>query len=207
MMLVSLDRKVALTRRAFATGMTGSLAALGIGDAAAAADRDDAPGNADLRDAALRGLARAGDCGDPVLAGKADAVLARLESSDPEGAMLVRIYRLYDVASAAYSYSHAHADQVATPALAMLHEAVRDCRAVSFRYTDLEGEVTMRTVLPLALVHPPQGIKLLAWCEKRQDNRQFFVRALSNPMLQDTSFRDRRLPLLRQMAENATARA
>jgi predicted DNA-binding transcriptional regulator YafY len=24
-------------------------------------------------------------------------------------------------------------------------------------------------VLPLALVHPPQGVKLLAWCQERED--------------------------------------
>lgn len=201
------DQKFALSRRAFATGMTGSLAALGVGDATAATGRPETLGNADLRDAALRGLARAGDLGDPVLAAKADAVIAELESTDPEGAALVRIYRLYDVASALYRYGDADEDQASTTDLAALHTAVRDCRAVSFQYTDLAGEVTVRTILPLALVHPPQGIKLIGWCKKRQDYRQFFIRALSDLALRGKGFADRRLTLLRALADSATSPA
>ncbi len=219
---MSADSEFALSRRAFATGLTGSLAALGMADAAAAAGLRDAAGpadlrdadlrdadlrDADLRDAALRGLARAGDLGDPVLAARADAVLAELAGSDPEGALLVRVYRAYDGASAASRYGSPGDDRASATDLAALHAAVRDCRAVSFRYTDLEGEVTVRTVLPLALVHPPQGIKLLAWCEKRQDIRQFFVRALGGLTPEAAEFRDRRLALLRRLAESAAARA
>jgi len=201
--MVNSDRALAVTRRAFATGMTGSLALLGIGEATAATKRFDAADAADLRDAALRGLARAGDLGDPVLSARADAVIAQLEIGDPESAMLVQVYRLYDVASADYGYGFSGKDRAAAADLALLHTAVRDCRAVSFRYVALDGEVTVRTVLPLALVHPPQGIKLLAWCEKRQDCRQFFVRALSDLTPRQTYFGDRRLMLLRQLAEHA----
>ncbi|KPF91897.1 hypothetical protein IP81_07475 [Novosphingobium sp. AAP83] len=202
---MSADQKLALTRRAFATGMTGSLAALGIGDVAAARSTQNDAADADLRDATLRGLARAGDLGDPVLASKADAVLARLESTDPEGAMLARVYRLFDVASAAYGYGSAERDQITSANLPALHTAIRDCRPVSFSYTDREGEVTSRTVQPLALVHPPQGIKLLAWCEKREDNRQFFVRAISDLTQQPRDFRNQRLALLQSLANSAAA--
>ena len=198
------DRQFALTRRAFATGMTGSL--MPIGNAAVAAARGDAPDDADLRDAALRGLARAADLGDPVLAGKADAVLAHMADSDPEGALLVRIYRAFDVASAACRYGRARTGQAGSPVLTALHAAVCDCRAVSFDYTDLAGAVTTRTVLPLALVHPPQGIKLLAWCEKRRDHRQFFVSGLRDLTVRETGFRDRRL-LLQQLADSTDVRA
>jgi predicted DNA-binding transcriptional regulator YafY len=199
---------LALTRRAFAAGMSGSLAALGIGDAAAAADPRSAPGDAglrdaDLRDAALRGLARAGDAGDPVLAERADAAIARLAIADPEAAMLARVYRLYDVAAASHGYGRAGANRANADDLATLHGAVRDCRAVWFRYYALDGELTTRTALPLALVHPPQGIKLLAWCEKRQDFRQFFVRAMSDLKPRRAIFAKRRLTLLRGLAESA----
>jgi len=204
------DQKLALSRRAFASGMAGALAAWGSGDATAATGRPETFearifDDADLRDAAFRGLARAGDHGDPVLAAKADTVIAALESTDPEGAALVRIYRQYDVASAFYQYGDMGGDQASVENLAILHLAVRDCRAASFHYIDLAGEVTVRTVLPLALVHPPQGIKLLAWCEKRGDYRQFFVRALSALTLQGKRFVDRRLPLLRALADSAIA--
>lgn len=193
-----------LTRRAFATGITGALAILGGGGAAGAAEHRDPLDAADMHDAALRGLARSGDCGDPVLAEKVDAVLARLRISDPEGAALVQIYRLYDVASAVSYHGTANHDPAATQVLALLHDAIRQCRAVSFRYTDLEGAETARTVLPLVLVHPPQGIKLLAWCEKRQDSRQFFVRAIAGLTPQPERFPDRRLALLRHLEERGT---
>lgn len=209
---MSPDQTFALSRRAFATGMTGSLAVLSIGDPVAASALAAAPrymdmGDADMRDAALRGLARASDVGDPVLAAKAEAALARLESSDPEGALLVRVYRAYDVEAAIYRYGKLQDASASAPELTTLHSAVQECRAVSFRYTDLAGEVTMRTVLPLAIVHPPQGIKLLAWCEKRGDIRQFFVRALSELTIEAATFRDRRMPLLWQLADGAASRA
>jgi predicted DNA-binding transcriptional regulator YafY len=209
--LVSSDNNTFLTRRAFATGMTGSLAVLGIADSAPASARtvdvaNAVPEDIDLRDAALRGLARAGDSGDPVLATRAEAALARLERSDPEGALLVRIYRAYDVASVAYRSGNLDDDPATADDLAALHMAVQDCCAVSFHYTDQEGTETDRTVLPLALVHPPQGIKLLAWCEKRQDVRQFFVRSVSELNVMAANFRDRRIDLLRHLADSATMR-
>lgn len=198
------DRGLVLSRRAFAAGISGSLAVLGATEAAAT-DRLDPPGDAELRDAALRGLARAGDRGDPVLAEKADAAIARLAKSDPEGAVLVQIYRVYDVETAYYRCGDPDTDRSSASDLATLHGAVRDCRAVAFGYAALDGELTTRTVLPLALVHPPQGIKLLAWCEKRQDFRQFFVRALSDLTLKRARFSGRRLTLLRGLADSAAA--
>jgi len=199
-----------LSRRAFATGLTGSLAALGVGGTAPARSGSANLDNAILRDAALRGLARAGDVGDPILAAKAHAVLVELENTAPEDAALVRIYRLYDVASAGYhhsgSYRNADEDEALASNLAALHAAVHDRRAVSFHYIDLAGEMTVRSVLPLAIVHPPQGVKLLAWCGMRQDYRQFFIRKLSNLTLRGQGFADRRLTLLQAFAENAATR-
>lgn len=201
------DPKVALTRRAFGAGMTGSLSLLGMTGPVSASESSGASNDSIFRDAALRGLARAGDRGDPVLAAKAEAALVQLERRDPEGAMLVRIYRIYDAGSAVSRYGDTADDQVTADDLAALHEAVHDCRAVSFRYVDMEGNVTVRTVLPLALVHPPKGVKLLAWCEKRQDIRQFYVRSLTRLTLQPTHFSDRRMALLRQLADSAALRA
>lgn len=96
-----------LTRRALSSGTTGSLGLLGVAPPLAASERTNAPGKAVLRDAALRGLARTHDLGDPVLAVKADAALTHLERSDPEGAMLVRIYRAYDMPSTVWRYGKA----------------------------------------------------------------------------------------------------
>uniref|UniRef100_UPI0018EF0B0F WYL domain-containing protein n=1 Tax=Paracoccus binzhouensis TaxID=2796149 RepID=UPI0018EF0B0F len=157
----------------------------------------------ELRDAALRGLALAEHRGDPVQAAAARRAIARLQQSDPEAALLVRLYRKLDVRPAAFY----RADMPEAPAddLALLHAAMRDCRPVAFGYTDLAGNETRRSVLPLALVHPAQGVKLLAWCGLAQDYRQFFVRAMSDLSAGPGDFSARRLALLHGLAEKEGA--
>jgi predicted DNA-binding transcriptional regulator YafY len=143
--------------------------------------------------------------GDPVAAAAAEAALARLAETDPEAAFLGRIYQLLDVRPAAYW----HGDQPAAAAadLSALHGAIRASQPVAFGYTDLSGQQTTRTVLPLALVHPPQGVKLLAWCEERMDFRQFFVRAMLGLALREGDFSGDRLALLQGLLDKETGRA
>ncbi|AMY70335.1 WYL domain-containing protein [Frigidibacter mobilis] len=193
-----------LTRRALGTRLAGAAAAIGFGKGAAASGMAiPAPGlDPDLRDAALRGLALAGYRGDPVAAAAADAVLARLAETDPEAALLGRIYQRLDVRPAAYWPG---AVPAAAADLATLHAAIRACQPVAFGYTDLSGNETTRSVLPLALVHPPQGIKLLAWCEARRDFRQFFVRAMQDLALRDGDFSENRLALLEGLLDKESA--
>jgi predicted DNA-binding transcriptional regulator YafY len=78
---------------------------------------------------------------------------------------------------------------------------------VAFGYTDLSGQATTRTVLPLALVHPPQGVKLLAWCEERRDFRQFFVRAMQGLTLREGDFSWDRMALLKGLLDMEATRA
>src|SRR3990167_1081395 len=99
-------------------------------------------------------------------------------------------------------------DQVTAAAadLAILHAAIRACQPVAFGYTDLSGNETTRTVLPLALVHPPQGVKLLAWCAEREDFRQFFVRAMQGPTPRPGNFSDDRMALLEGLLDKESGR-
>ncbi len=76
---------------------------------------------------------------------------------------------------------------------------------MSFGYTDLSDQKARRTVLPLALVNPPQGVKLLAWCLKAQDCRQFFVRAMRKLMVKDGDFAADRMALLQGLVEKEGA--
>lgn len=190
-----------LTRRALGTRLAGLAAAIGFGQSAATsvAAQPAAALDPDLRDAALRGLALASHRGDPVAAEAAEATLARLAETDPEGALLGRIYQLLDVRPAAYW--HGALPEAAAVGLSALHGAISASQPVGFVYTDLSGQVTTRTVLPLVLVHPPQGVKLLAWCEERKDFRQFFVRAIQGLMLRDGDFSGRRIALLRGLLD------
>lgn len=191
------------TRRALASRLAAFAAAIGPGAGLAARGAAAAPQSvaaspvcdADLRDAALRGLALAWHRGDPVAAAAADAALARLEETDPEGAALCRLYRALDVRPAAWWQDDGLPEAAATD-LAMLHGAIRDCRPVGFGYTDLSDQTSERDVLPLALVHPAQGVKLLGWCLKAQDYRQFFVRSMHSLTERPGGFTDRRLALL-----------
>lgn len=196
-----------LTRRALGTRLAGAAAAIGLGHSAAAsaAAGPVAVLDPDLRDAALRGLALAGYRGDPVTAAAANAAIERLSQTDPEGAVLARLYQMLDVRPA--QYWPEDAPEAAAADLAVLHGTIRACQPVSFGYTDLSGNETARTVLPLALVHPSQGVKLLAWCEEREDFRQFFVRAMRGLTPRAGSFREDRLALLEGLLEKEAGRA
>ena len=75
------------------------------------------------------------------------------------------------------------------------------------RYTDLSGNKTTRTVLPLALVHPPQGVKLLVWCAERESFRQFFMRAMQRSTPRPGNFSDDRMALLEGLLDKESGRA
>ena len=196
-----------LTRRALGTRLAGLAAAIGFGQSAATsvAAQPTSALDLELRDAALRGLAMASHRGDPVAAKAAEATLARLAETDPEAALLGRIYQLLDVRPAAYW--HGDLPAAAAADLSALHGAIRASQPVAFGYTDLSGQATTRTVLPLALVHPPQGVKLLAWCEERRDFRQFFVRAMQGLTLREGDFSWDRMALLKGLLDMEATRA
>jgi predicted DNA-binding transcriptional regulator YafY len=156
-----------------------------------------------LRDAALRGLALVDHRADPVAAAAAEATLRRLAEEDPEGALLCRLYRKLDVRPAGYWRADAAAAQADD--LTCLHAAIAACHPVRFDYTDLLDQPSTRSVLPLALVHPPQGVKLVAWCLKAEGYRQFFVREMRGLAPQHGDFTAERLALLQGLVEKEQA--
>lgn len=192
-----------LTRRSLASRLIFGAAAIGLGNSAQAVPAHPMAVDPDLRDAALRGLALADRRGDPVAAGAADAALARLAETDPEGALLARLYRRLDVRPSAYWADDA--PQAEARDLAVLHGAIAASRPVWFGYTDLNDRTSERTVLPLALVHPPQGVKLLAWCLSAEGYRQFFVREMRELTLGTKDFSARRMALLQGLVEKEGA--
>lgn len=189
-----------LTRRALGRSLAAgaAIAGLPVGTVQAQPAMDPV-----LRDAALRGLALAGHRGDPVSAAAARAAIDRLAASDPEGALLARLYRKLDVRPAAYH--PADMPEALPAALALLHDVIATTQPVFFGYTDLSGQRSDRVVLPLALVHPPQGVKLLAYCTARQDYRQFFVRMMQGLAPRPGSFAADRMALLQGLAEKEGA--
>lgn len=152
----------------------------------------------------MRGLALAGHRGEPVTAAAAKAALKRLAEADPEAALLGRIYQLLDVRRAAYWPQDV--PEAATADFATLHAVISATQPVAFSYTDQSGNQTTHTVLPLSLVHPPQGVKLLAWGQERSDFRQFFVRAMRGFAPQPGDFGADRLALLEGLLEKESWR-
>ncbi|MFB2531299.1 helix-turn-helix transcriptional regulator [Paracoccus sp. p3-h83] len=194
-----------MTRRGLAGRLAGAAALIGWGGRGSAAVAEALPPiDADLRDAALRGLALAGHRGDPVAKAVAQATIDRLAMTDPEAALLARLYQRLDVRPA--QVWRADAPPAGAADLALLHDAIRDCRPVGFGYTDLSGRTSQRAVLPLVLVHPPQGVKLLAWCGERADFRQFFVREMTGLAVLTGDFAPQRLALLEGLLAKETAR-
>lgn len=189
-----------LTRRALANSLVAGAAVVGLPVRPALAVPVIDPA---LRDAALRGLALAGHRGDPVSAAAAEAAMARLSETDPEGALLARLYRALDVRPS--QYYRTDMPGAAPAMLALLHQAIAASQPVFFGYTDLSDQQSEREVLPLALVHPPQGVKLLAWCEAAQGYRQFFVRAMRELALRPGGFAERRMTLLQELVEKEGA--
>ena len=190
-----------MTRRALGARLAASAAALGLARPAVAAQAPVA--DPALRDAALRGLALAEYRGDPVSAAAAQRAVATLAQTDPEGALLLRLYRKLDVRPAAYYFDDMPEAQAAD--LALVHEAIAASRPLHFAYTDLHDNESDRAVLPLALVHPPQGVKLLAYCLEREDYRQFFVRAMAQVTPLAGDFRADRMALLEGLVEKEGA--
>lgn len=75
----------------------------------------------------------------------------------------------------------------------------RGSQPLRFGYTDLSDQRMRRTVLPLASVNPPRGVKLLAWCLKTSGHRQFIVRAMRKLTPQDGDFGDERMAMLQEL--------
>ena len=189
-----------LTRRALANSLVAGAAVVGLPVRPVQAMPAIDPA---LRDAALRGLALAGHRGDAISAAAAEAAMARLSETDPEGALLARLYRALDVRPS--QYYRADMPEAAPAQLEVLHGAIAASQPVFFGYTDLSDQRSEREVLPLALVHPPQGVKLLAWCEAAQGYRQFFVRAMRDLALRPGGFAERRMALLQGLVEKEGA--
>jgi predicted DNA-binding transcriptional regulator YafY len=73
--------------------------------------------------------------------------------------------------------------------LADLRRAVRSQRKVHFRYTDVVGQGSERTVRPLSLAYFGPVWVLAAWCELRRDFRTFRLDRMEDFAVTDERFR------------------
>lgn len=79
----------------------------------------------------------------------------------------------------------------------LLRRACWEETSLWMRYCDLKARVSEREVWPLGLSYSPEALMLLAFCQLRQDYRVFHVARIEALRPGGTSFRPRRVELLR----------
>ncbi len=106
--------------------------------------------------------------GDSTLAQAAQQVQAKVEAVLPE-----RLQHLFSTAALfAINFQRLRTTET-NDDLAILRQAIRERRKVSFQYTRLDGQLSARTIRPLCLTFFAPSWMLSGWCEKRNDFRNF----------------------------------
>ena len=136
---------------------------------------------------------------DQELARAADDALAKIAAVLPD--------RLRDHLGqiALYAPDNHHREPLPTE-FTDLRAALREQKKVRFGYRNGDGEITDRTVRPLALLFYGAIWLLLAWCELRQDFRSFRLDRMSGIDITGTRFKPERgktLPDYVRRADNA----
>ncbi len=136
------------------------------------------------------GLAEVLHMGDPALVQAARAVMAKVAATLPdEGDQ-----HLFHSVSQVYRLETRYPS---SPDLDTVRQGCWHERAVTIRYADKGGAVTHRTILPLSINYLDRKLMVLAWCCLREGFRMFQADRLSDAELETTSFRPRRVTMLR----------
>ena len=137
------------------------------------------------------GLAEVKRMGDPALARAATSVLAKVAATLPDD----REQHLFHAVSQVF---RPEARFAAGPDMDIVRQACWREEALAIRYTDKAGTASERTILPLAIVYTEGALTVLAWCCLREAFRMFRSDGISEVRLTGTSFRPRRVVLLRE---------
>jgi predicted DNA-binding transcriptional regulator YafY len=118
---------------------------------------------------------------DAQLQRAAESVLAKLAVVVPEPLQL-------HLVSAPIYVSDGDAPPVTGVDPAALRDAIHDARKVAIAYIDAKGRHTDRTIRPIAMAYYVDATLLGAWCELRNDFRNFRVDRISHAQLLDEQF-------------------
>lgn len=141
-------------------------------------------------EALVLGLGEVRQLGDPALAAAAAAVLAKVAATLPSVAQQHLLHAVSQVHRFGQRYP-------ALPDMRVIREACWREESLNLRYGDRNGQVTDRSIWPLAIVYLDQALVLLSWCCLRQGFRQFRVERIVTVEAGGASFRPRRVALLR----------
>jgi predicted DNA-binding transcriptional regulator YafY len=72
---------------------------------------------------------------------------------------------------------------------AQVRRAIRDEQKMDIRYRDESGRTTERTIRPIALIYYPEATNIVAWCELRQDLRNFRSDRVADSSVAEAFFR------------------
>src|SRR6516165_9639406 len=118
---------------------------------------------------------------DPKLEAAAQSVLAKLAVVVPEPLQP-------HLVSAPIYVSDGDAPPVSGVDPAVLRDAIHEARKMAIAYIDEETHHTQRTIRPIAMAYYVDVTVLGAWCELRNDFRNFRVDRISNAQLLDERF-------------------
>lgn len=119
----------------------------------------------DELDALVIGLRLVGREADPILQGAALSALEKIRA--------VSTTNFAPEDTALYAPGFGHHEHLHM--MSVLRLAIRNAAVMELDYEALSGERTTRTVKPLALIFFPAAHLLAAWCELRQDYRNFRI--------------------------------
>ena len=130
--------------------------------------------------------------GDPALARASDAILGKVAAIVPKDlAPLVAETRLFVPSTIGAGKS--------ADALTLAREALIARRKLELSYAKADGAATKRTVRPLGIFFWGRTWTLAAWCELRQDFRNFRLDRIAASTMLDETFEDEAGKALRDM--------
>ena len=130
--------------------------------------------------------------GDPALARASDAILGKVAAIVPKDlAPLVAETRLFVPSTLSAGKS--------ADSLALAREALIARRKLELSYAKADGAATKRTVRPLWIFFWGRTWTLAAWCELRQDFRNFRLDRIAASTMLDETFEDEAGKALRDM--------
>ena len=130
--------------------------------------------------------------GDPALARASDAILGKVAAIVPKDlAPLVAETRLFVPSTIGAGTS--------ADALTLAREALIARRKLELSYATADGAATKRTVRPLGIFFWGRTWTLAAWCELRQDFRNFRLDRVAASTMLDETFEDEAGKALRDM--------
>ena len=158
----------------------------------------------DELEALVLGLRDVAVIGDPALAKAAKTALAKLTARVPPS----QAHRLQHATLDARRFTRPDPPRID---VAELRRATWDEDTIAFSYTDGKGAASTREVDPLGIIYMQNTNMLMAWCHLRDDFRAFRLDRMDDLNRTGSSFRPRRVSMLRDYMEllraDAEARA